>query len=210
MTRSRVLPILCLALCAAAPAAGEMKASLEGRATPRDEAPVPPPSATARPRDLPRGDPQRLEARGPGVMFASIEAAAIDALTYAYLSAKAARNVERARGGSIYATRGGYSYDEIRVAGRLVPQRVTYTLEPGDVARFVTYPRGSDRRVNWRNERPSHVDRRGVTVEDPLHRPVYVLHPSLVIREYRGEGQELTDVADLRRPSRKPGFLAGT
>ena len=150
-----------------------------------------------------------LTAQGPATVFPSIEAAAVDALTYAYLSAKAERNVERARGGSIYATRGGYSYDEIRVAGRLVPQRVTYTLEPGDVARFVTYPRDSDRRVNWRNERPSHVDRRGVTVEDPLHRPVYVLHPSLVIREYRGEGQELTDVADLRRPSRKPGFLAG-
>jgi hypothetical protein len=150
-----------------------------------------------------------LTAQGPGTLFPSIEAAAVDALTYAYLSARAARDVERARGGSIYATRGGYSYDEIRVAGRVVPQRVTYTLEPGDVARFVTYPRDSDRRVNWRNERPSLVDRRGVTFEDPLHRPVYILHPSLVIREYRGEGQELTDVADLRRPSPKSGFLAG-
>jgi len=153
--------------------------------------------------------PSQLEAQGPGAVFASIEAAAVDALTYTYLSAKAARSVERARGGSIYATRGGYSYDEIRVAGRLVPHRVSYTLKPGDVARFVTYPRDSDRRVNWRNERPSHVDRRGVTVKDPLHRPLYVLHPSLMIREYRGEGQELTDVADLRRPSRGSGFLAG-
>jgi len=34
-------------------------------------------------------------------------------------------------------------------------------------------------------------------------------HTSLVIREYHGEGQELTDVADLRRPSRKSEFLAG-
>jgi len=150
-----------------------------------------------------------LTAQGPGTVFPSIEAAAVDALTYTYLSAKAARSVERARGGSIYATRGGYSYDEIRVAGRLAPHRVSYTLKPGDVARFVTYPRNSDRRVNWRNERPSHVDRRGVNVNDPLHRPLYVLHPSLVVREYRGEGQELTDVADLHRPSRKSGFLAG-
>jgi hypothetical protein len=142
-------------------------------------------------------------------VFPSIEAAAVDALTYAYLSARAARNVERARGGSIYATRGGYSYDEIRVAGRLVPQRVPYTLEAGDVARFVTYPRASDRRVNWRNERPSYLDRGGVTVEDPLHRPLYVLHPSLTIREYRGERLALTDVADLRRTSRESEFLAG-
>ena len=150
-----------------------------------------------------------LTAQGPGAVFPSIEAAAVDALTYAYLSARAARDVERARGGSIYGTRGGYSYDEIRVAPRLVPQRVAYTLEPGDVARFVTYPQDSDRRANWRNERPSHLDRRGVTVDDPLHRPVHILHPSLVIREYRGEGHELTDVADLRRPSRKSEFLAG-
>jgi hypothetical protein len=150
-----------------------------------------------------------LTAQGPGTVFPSIEAAAVDALTYAYLSAKADRNRERARGGSIYATRGGYSYDEIRVARRLAPHRVTYTLEPGDVARFVTYPQDRDRRVNWRNEKPSHLERRGVTSQDPLHRPVYILHPSLVIREYRGEDQELTDVADLRRPSRNSGFLAG-
>jgi hypothetical protein len=143
-----------------------------------------------------------LTAYGPGTVFPSIEAAAVDALTYAYLSARAERTTERTRGGSIYATRGGYSYDEIRVAGRIAPQRVPYTLEPGDVARFVIYPPQSDRRVNWRNERPSVLDRRGVTFKDPLHRPVYVLHPSLMIREYRGEGQELTDVADLRRPGK--------
>jgi hypothetical protein len=155
------------------------------------------------------GEEAGLAAQGPGTVFPSIEAAAVDALTYAYLSAKTARTAERARGGSIYATRGGYSYDEIRVAGRLAPHRVSYTLKPGDVARFVIYPPDSDRRVNWRNERPSVVDRRGVTFKDPLHRPLYVLHPSLVIREYRGEGQDLTDVADLRRPSSSSGFLAG-
>lgn len=155
------------------------------------------------------GEETGLAAQGPGTVFPSIEAAAVDALTYAYLSAKAARTAERARGGSIYATRGGYSYDEVRVAGRLAPHRVSYTLKPGDVARFVIYPPDSDRRVNWRNERPSVVDRRGVTFKDPLHRPLYVLHPSLVIREYRGEGQDLTDVADLSRPSSRSGFLAG-
>jgi hypothetical protein len=48
-----------------------------------------------------------------------------------------------------------------------------------------------------------------VTVEDPLHRPLYVLHPSLTIREYRGERLALTDVADLRRTSRESEFLAG-
>ena len=209
MTRSRVLPFLCIALCAAAPAAGEMKASLEGRATPRDEAPVPPPSATARPRDLPRGDPQRLEARGPGAVFASIEAAAIDALAYAYLQAQAAHNTELMRGGTIYATRGGYSYGEIHVAKPASAHRVTYTLKPQDVARFATYPRDFRRDVNRANERPSRVDRRAVSFTDPLHRPLYILHPSLAVREYRGDGHELAEVANLRRPSRVPGFLAG-
>ena len=150
-----------------------------------------------------------LEAQGPGTVFPSIEATAVDALTYAYLSAQAAHNTERTRGGSIYATRGGYSYGEIQVAKRLRPHRVSYALKPGDVARFVTYPRDGNRDVDRANERPSIVDRRAVTFADPLHRPLYILHPSLAIREYRGEGHELAEVANLRRPSRLPGFLAG-
>jgi hypothetical protein len=41
-------------------------------------------------------------------------------------------------------------------------------------------------------------------VTDPLHRPLFILHPSLVIREYRGRGDEAVAVAvaDLRRPKR--------
>ncbi|MBW2541762.1 MAG: hypothetical protein JRF15_06695 [Deltaproteobacteria bacterium] len=35
---------------------------------------------------------------------------------------------------------------------------------------------------------------------DPLHRPLFILHPSLVIREYRGEDAEVLNVADLRHP----------
>jgi hypothetical protein len=150
-----------------------------------------------------------LEAQGPGTVFPSIEAAAIDALTYAYLSAQALRDTERMRGGTIYATRGGYSYGEVHVAGPLNAHRVSYTLAPGDVARFVIYPRDGDRDVDRGNERPSRADRRAVTFTDPLHRPLYILHPSLAIREYRGEGHDLAEVANLRRPSRLPGFLAG-
>jgi hypothetical protein len=142
-------------------------------------------------------------------VFPSIEAAAIDALTYAHLSAQDLRDTARMRGGTIYATRGGYSYDKIHVAGPLSAHRVSYTLAPGDVARFAIYPRDGDRDVDRGNERPSRADRRAVTFTDPLHRPLYILHPSLVIREYRGEGHDLAEVANLRRPSRLPGFLAG-
>ena len=150
-----------------------------------------------------------LQAQGPGTVFPSIEAAAVDALTYAYLSGQAARSTELMRGGTIHATGGGYSYGEIHVAKPASAHRVTYTLKPQDVARFATYPRDFRRDVNRANERPSMVDRRAVSFTDPLHRPLYILHPSLAIREYRGDGYELAEVANLRRPSRVPGFLAG-
>jgi hypothetical protein len=141
---------------------------------------------------------QALEARGPGAVFASIEAAAVDALTYAYLQAQAAHNSELMRGGTIHTTRGGYSYGEIRVTKRLRANKLDLTLEPRDVARFHIYPRGGYD-ANRINERPSRADRRSVDVIDPLHRPLYILHPSLAIRVYRGKGHELTQVASLRR-----------
>ena len=53
-----------------------------------------------------------------------------------------------------------------------------------------------------RAERASRADRRSVSVTDPLHRPLFILHPSLVIREYRGRDHDVVAVADLRRPKR--------
>jgi hypothetical protein len=91
----------------------------------------------------------------------------------------------------------------------LSAHRVSYTLKSQDVARFAIYPRDRDRDVNRANERPSMRDRRTVSFIDPLHRPLYILHPSLVIREYRGEDHELVEAANLRRPSHAPGLLAG-
>ena len=87
--------------------------------------------------------------------------------------------------------------------------RIAYSLEPRDVARFAIYPRVGDRDVDRANERPSRVDRRGVSAIDPLHRPLYILHPSLAVRVYRGEGRALAEVANLRRPPRALQFFAG-
>ena len=70
-----------------------------------------------------RTGPVQLKAWGPGTVFGSIDAAAVDALTYAYLQAEAAHNTELMRGGTIYATRSGYSYGEIHVAGPLGAHR---------------------------------------------------------------------------------------
>jgi len=146
---------------------------------------------------FPNGEPA-LEARGPGTVFPSIDAAAVDALTYAYLLALASHDTERMRGGTIHRVDGGFSYGEIRVAGPLLPTSLRQPLETRHVARFVVYYRTGRRSVDRANERPSRADRRSVRFVDPLHRPLYILHPSLMIRVYRGEEGELADVADLR------------
>jgi hypothetical protein len=149
---------------------------------------------------------QPLHARGPGAWFASAEAAAIDALTYARLQALESRDTTRIRGGTIYSVGSGYSYGPIRVANPLTPHRIRYRFGPQEVARFHAYPVYRDTRANRANERLSGRDRRSVSIVDPLHRPLYVLHPSLAIRVYRGEGSQRFEVADLRRPQRASRF----
>ena len=151
-----------------------------------------------------RTPPLQLEAQGPGTLFASVEAAAVDALIYSYLQALDLRDTGRMRAGTIYRVGDGYSYDEIHRASGLRRHQVTYTLRPRDVARFHSYPRDRDFFINRANERPSRVDRRSVSVVAPRHRPLYILHPSLVVREYRGEEQGLREVANLRRVQRAP------
>ena len=153
--------------------------------------------------------PLQLEAKGPGTLFGSIDAAAIDALTHAYLQAQAACDPEFMRGGTIHPVAGGYySYGEThRAKSGSLPQ-IRYILKPQDVARFHLYPVNRDTAVNRINEQPSRVDLRSVSAVDPLHRPLYILHPSLSIRAYRGEGAVLVEVASLHRPVR-PQLLAG-
>jgi hypothetical protein len=143
--------------------------------------------------------PSHLEARGPGTLFGSIECAAVDALIYAYLQTQTSRD-DRMRGGTIYKAGGGYSYGEIVVAGPLLPDRISYALKPRDVARFHVYARAGGHHAKLTSERPTRSDRRSVRFGDPLHRPLYILHPSLVIREYRGEDPKPVEVASLRRP----------
>jgi hypothetical protein len=149
-----------------------------------------------------------LLARGPGALFTSIDAAAVDALTYAYLQAHAACDAEFMRGGTIHPVgEEHFSYGETHRANRWSLHKISYVLKPQDVARFHLYPVNRDSSVNRTNERPSRVDRRSVSAVDPLHRPLYILHPSLAIRAYRGEGPETVEVANLRGPVR-PSLLA--
>ncbi len=151
--------------------------------------------------------PLQLEAEGPGALFTSIDAAAIDALAYAYLQARDACDPEFMRGGTIHSVGGGtYSYGEIQRAKRWDLHRISYTLKPQDVARFHLYPVNKKTAINRSNERPSWVDLRSVAAIDPLHRPLYILHPSLAVRAYRGESPQPVEVANLHRPARPPRF----
>jgi hypothetical protein len=142
----------------------------------------------------------QLEAWGPGTVFPSIEAAAVDALVYTYLKASNEHDTERMRAGTIYSVGAGYSYGEIHVAGGLLAHRIAYPLKKQDVARFHMYPLATDHAVRRTNERATQADRRSVAVTDPLHRPLFILHPSVVIREYRGRDDAVLAVADLRHP----------
>jgi len=154
------------------------------------------------------GGTRSLHARGPGTLFASIEAAAIDALTYAHIQALEARDTARIRGGTIYMIDGRYSYGEIQLGNPLTPHRLSYRFGPREVARFHAYPVYQNVIRNRANERLSRSDRRSVSFIDPLHRPLFVLHPSLSIRVYRGENSERTEVVNLRHPERL-AFFAG-
>jgi len=144
----------------------------------------------------------QLEAWGPGTVFPSVEAAAVDALVYAYLQARDANDLQRMRAGTIYPVEGGYTYGEVHVASGLLAYQIIYPLKPRDVARFQMYPFAIDLDTKRKNERATQADRRSVAETDPLHRPLFILHPSLVIREYRGRDQGAIAVADLRDPKR--------
>jgi len=149
-----------------------------------------------------KNPPLELEARGPGYTFASVEDAAVDALTYCYLQARASGDMERMRAGTIQRSGSGFTYDAIYLANPMEQRRIEYIFRPGDVARFHVYPPHTSREVNRASERLSPRDWRSVAVIDPLHRPLYVLHPSLEIRAYHGAQGEVVEVASLRGPAR--------
>ena len=107
------------------------------------------------------------------------------------------------RAGTIERSGAGYTYREIHVANPLTKRRIKYLFAPRDVARFHVYPRHTDRYVNRVSERLSTKDRRSVRLIDPLHRPLYVLHPSLAIRSYRDADSKVVEVASLRGPARE-------
>jgi hypothetical protein len=155
-----------------------------------------------------------MEPAGPGIVFDSVDAAAVDGLAYAYLTARQTGKSHLAHGGTILRVDGGFIYAPLNVANERSPVTLRQTLKPNAVAHFRTYPRSWETRQNRLNEKISHSDRRNVDSEDPLHRPFFVLTPRLIVKAYHGESEPTMEVARLGRmrrhdaPSRT--LLAGT
>jgi hypothetical protein len=124
------------------------------------------------------------------------------------LQARENGNEELMRAGTIERSGAGYTYTDIHVARPLAERRIEYVFAAQDVARIHLYPQHTDHDVNRVSERLSNKDRRSVSVIDPLHRSLYVLHPSMAIRSYSGADSEVVEVASLRRPARAWKWLS--
>ncbi len=126
-----------------------------------------------------------VEAAGPGTVFATIDEAAVDGLAYSYRRAKQLDGGQSALGGTVFKVAEGYSYETSPFAPRGDRDRVRLVLQLRDVAHFATYPKGS-LLENRMNERHSAHDRKNVDQRDPLHRPAFILTPSLDVKSYMG------------------------
>jgi hypothetical protein len=109
--------------------------------------------------------------RGPGAVFASVEAAASDALHFAAVHKG---DSHREWGGTISRVAGGFSY-EAPTPGDA--DGVRLALGGEHVAWYYTHgPR--DAETDRLNENVSRRDRQMVDRVDPQHRPLFVLTPS--------------------------------
>lgn len=119
---------------------------------------------------------------GPGAVFASVEAAALDALQFAALQQGDSR---RELGGAIERTERGYRYGAPRVGSA---EGVRVALRSEHVAWFYTHGARADAEENRLNEGLSRRDRQMVDRIDPRHRPLFVRTPSGRVLRY-GDGR---------------------
>lgn len=145
--------------------------------------------------------------QGPGTVFDSVEAAAIDGLAFAHMRQLESRNKRVSRGGAVVAVKSGFTYGNLDVAKPGSPDRIRLRLPKKALAHFHTYPTQNSR-ADRSNESHSRGDRALVDYRDSQHRPSYVLTPSLRVVLYRGRemarrmrtGNVDAVVADLTQP----------
>ena len=140
---------------------------------------------------------------GPGTLFASIDGAASDALSWAHQLQREGRSPRLSRGGTIVAVEGRYTYGELVTARRSAPDKLVLELGVSAVAHFHTYPRQGGP-IDRRNESHSRADRWVVDRLDSQRRPSYILTPSLRVVAYHGRAEARTSdllVANLSQPA---------
>ena len=149
------------------------------------------------------GADMSVKPKGPGTLFDSIDAAAVDGLAWAHKLQQADHNKRVSRGGTVMAVEGGYTYGPLVRAKASSPDALRLELRKRDVAHFHTYP-SQGAMLDHQNEAHSKADRWVVDHGDSKQRPSYVLTPSLRVVAYHGRGEvENTDdlfVASLTKP----------
>ena len=105
---------------------------------------------------------REVRPRGPGHVFSTIEAAAIDGLAFAHLQERSASGARVSRGGTVYVVEGGYGYRQLRKAradggseaGGPVDQATTGHKDETDTRSRSrrTRTRTRTRRANWQKE----------------------------------------------------------
>ena len=144
--------------------------------------------------------------RGPGAVFSSIDAAALDALAHCQRLADRDSRIARLRVGVVRPVPGGFTYEVTGTARYTLPWRVRWELQPTDVAHFHHAPAIGGRTRDAHYERHTPRLRRFVDERDPRHRPSYLLTPRKRVVVYRGQDEE-TEIARLGRGPRA-GALA--
>ena len=127
-----------------------------------------------------------FEPFGPGHVFSSLDAAAVDAMAWSVTDARRTAKEGRMYGGAITAVEGGFTYEEPTVASPVRPLDIRYKIDRMDVARFHVYPKAYDMRESRAREHVTRWDRKSVDHADPRHRPIYFLTPSLIVKVYHG------------------------
>ena len=141
------------------------------------------------------------EASKPGMVFMSIEEAAIAAVARARANATPVER-EALLIGSIIRVEGGYSWLQPQHSGSYfrATRRPRARLAPSQdhVATYLVHPRTGEPRLDRINERFSQSERDIVDRADPFHRPIFLLTPSGRILAY-GHEEPAVQIADLRR-----------
>ncbi|MFK7898469.1 MAG: hypothetical protein AB8G23_21735 [Myxococcota bacterium] len=149
-----------------------------------------------------RVDPP-VSPQGPGAVFFTLEAAALDALRFAS-GDKNVRARGRFQGGTIFQVDGGFSYRVPSLSRgtvwSLAAPVVRFEYGGAGVASYVVHPRSGRASLDRANEGLQSATRRRIERSDSQGRPLFLLTPKgRVIRYSPGEKAEVISSLDGRK-----------